>query len=107
MGNCNGYRAKSIGISRWGPSRADVTTWGLRPRFSKTYEGIQEVTELLVHRWAPADIRSIPYLRVLRLRSCCLPTRQLRKSCRPISTAKRNSFRRLGSVLGHAKRTLF
>ena len=27
---------------------------------------------------------------------CCLPTRQPRKSCRPISTAKRNSFRRLG-----------
>ena len=41
---------------------------GLRPRCSKTYEVIQKDTELLVHRSEPADIRSIPYLRVLRLR---------------------------------------
>ena len=28
MGSFSGFRAKSIGISRWGQLRADVTTWG-------------------------------------------------------------------------------
>src|SRR5215510_695959 len=106
MANSSGFRAKLIGISRWGQSHGDAMIWALRLHFLRTYEAIQKGTALSAHRSEPAGIRNIPYLPVPPLHSSCLPTPQPKKSCRPIWSEKGNSFRLLELTQGHAKRTL-